>query len=166
MARIKFINSRLTAQPAILTPPRSTTTCSPLPMKSTPSFSAPRAPRCILPFAAIISVALLFAGCTSMQTVSPSGLGNLTAVVRVDDQVDCTLADGTHARFTVTAVEPAALVSGTRRVAAADIVQLEVKRVDAVKTAGVVVGVAGVAALSAAAAHRATNGITIGFLGK
>jgi hypothetical protein len=135
-------------------------------MKSTPSFSAPREPRCTLPFAAIVSVALLFSGCTSMQTVAPSGLGNLTAVVRVDDQVDCTLTDGTHVQFKVTAVEPAALVGGTRRVATAEIVHLGLKRFDVVKTVGAVAVVAGAAALGVSTAHRAENGINIGFLGK
>lgn len=111
-------------------------------------------------------VLLACSGCTTMQTVPPSALVNLTSAVQVGDQADCTLTDGTHLQFKVIAVEPAALVGGSRRVAAAEIVHLELKRFDAVKTLGAVAVVAGAAALGVSTAHRAENGINIGLAGK
>ena len=101
-----------------------------------------------------------------MQTVPPSALVDLTFAVQVGDQADCTLTDGTHVQFKVTAVEPAALVGSTRRVAAAEIVNLEIKRFDAVKTLGAVAVVAGAVAIGVSTAHRVENGINIGFAGK
>jgi hypothetical protein len=96
-----------------------------------------------------------------MRTVPPSAFVNLISAVEVGDQVDCTLTDGTHVQFKVTAVEPVALVGGNRRVAAADIGRLELKRFDALKTIGAVAVVAGAAALSVSSAHKAVSGINI-----
>ena len=135
-------------------------------MKTSPTSSAQRVPRFTPASATFLSLALLLSGCTTMQIVPPSSLVNLTSAVQVGDQADCTLTDGTHVQFKVTAVEPAALVGDTHRVATAEIVHLELKRFDAVKTFGAIAVVAGAAALGVSTAHKAENGINIGFLGK
>ena len=83
---------------------------------------------------AILSAALLFSGCSSVQNVSPTAFVDLRVTVHVGDRVDCTLHDGSHQRFEVTAVAPDALSGGTLPVAAADIATLKITRFDAVKT--------------------------------
>ena len=114
----------------------------------------------------MICLALLSSGCTTVQTVPPSALVCLPSVVRVGDRVACTLADGSHLQFEVTAVEPAALVGGTRRVTFAEIVHLELRRFDACKTIGAFTVIAGAAALGVASAKKAENSIQIGIAGK
>ncbi len=117
----------------------------------------PVAVRFIPSVAVLISLALLFSGCTTLHTVPPSGLVNLTNVVQVGDRVDCTLRDGTHNRFKVTAVEPSALVGGPFRLPAAEIDHIDLERFDAATTNRVVLGVVligGLVALEASARGR------------
>jgi hypothetical protein len=90
--------------------------------------------RSTLGIAIVICLSLLFSGCTSTRFHSPSQGANLSAEIRVGDKVDCRMNDGTQKVFTVTAVEPAALVGESVRVPVADISSIEVTRLDGTKT--------------------------------
>lgn len=83
---------------------------------------------------AMLGLSLLFSGCTSTRLHHPSAGANLLAEVRVGDQINCRMNDGTDKAFTITAVEPAALVGEAGRVPLADISFLEVTRFDGKKT--------------------------------
>ncbi|HUL54335.1 MAG TPA: hypothetical protein VLT83_13095 [Opitutaceae bacterium] len=112
--------------------------------------------RCCL--AGLTACAFLNA-CTTMQPVASADLAKLTSLVKAGDKVACTLRDGSHVAFAVTAVEPAALVGASRRVPVAEIAGIEVKRLDTTKTVllGVVI-VGAIAGLAAAAAHPLGTG--------
>lgn len=99
--------------------------------------------RATLGIAIAICLSLLFSGCTSTRFHSPSQGANLAAEVRVGDQINCRLTDGTQKAFTVIAMEPATLVGESVRVPVADISTIEVTRFDGkrtIKETGKVVG--------------------------
>ena len=115
---------------------------------------------------AILSAAILFSGCTSVQSVSTGAFVNLTSIVRAGDRVDCTLHDGSHQRFKVTDVAPDAISGGPLHIAAADIDRLTISRFDAVKTTEVTVLVITSLGLVAYAVGDAVHHMSIGFPGK
>lgn len=96
-----------------------------------------------------LALALFCSGCTSTRFVSTAGSTDLTTVIRAGDRVDCKLHDGTSKNFTVTAVEPSALVGDSLRLTIAEIAYIEVTAFDGKKTLKVVGGVVAVAGLTA-----------------
>ena len=97
-------------------------------------FRASRRPRHAFGIAVVVCLSCLFSGCTSTQFRSAAQGANLPAEVRVGDQVNCQMSDGTQKAFVVTAVEPATLVGENLRVPIADIQSIEVTRFDGTKT--------------------------------
>ena len=132
---------------------------------SRPRFT-PRSPRRAVLVTAILSAALMFSGCTSVQTVPPSAFASLSSTVRVGDRVDCALYDGSHQRFKITDVAPDALIGGPTRIAAADIAGLTITRFDAVKTTEVTVGVIAGLGLMAYAVGDAVHHISFNYPSK
>lgn len=98
--------------------------------------TAPRSirSRANLAIALTVGLSLFLSGCMSTYSHSPAQGANLPQEVRVGDRVECKLQDGTQKSFTVTAVEPTALVGESVRLPIADISSLEVTRFDGVKT--------------------------------
>lgn len=93
--------------------------------------SRPLAARAI---ALVVSLGMLFSGCTSTRFHTPSSGTSLTAEVRVGDRVNCRMNDGTQKTLTVTAVEPATLVGENIRVPVAEVSSIEITRFDGKKT--------------------------------
>lgn len=62
--------------------------------------TSPR-PGFTLVITAMLGVSLLFSGCTSTRFHTPSAGANLSAEVRVGDQINCQMNDGTQKAFTV-----------------------------------------------------------------
>jgi hypothetical protein len=108
-------------------------------MKSTDSLSAHRRSKLPLWFAALLACALLNA-CTTTRSIPAWDFVQLTSIVKPGDDVDCTLRDGTHAKFKVTSVAPDALYNGPTRVPVSDIGHIDAKRFSAGKTTLAVVG--------------------------
>jgi hypothetical protein len=99
--------------------------------------------RLTLAIALATCISLFCTGCTSTRFHSPSAKTNLAIEVRVGDRVVCHLNDGAKKAFSVTAMEPDALVGPAERVPVADVTSIEVTRFDGKKTivqAGKVVG--------------------------
>jgi hypothetical protein len=89
--------------------------------------------------------------CTSMRVIDEPGRQNLAQKVEVGDLVSLTTRDGKHYDLTITQVDETTLVGRDGsdkpwRVNRKAIEQLEVKRVSALKTGGLTLGVIVVAA--------------------
>ena len=78
--------------------------------------------------ASAVAAALIFSGCTSIQSVPRSGLADPASAVKTGDNVTCILRDGSKASFRVTAIEPTAIIGGEQRVAIADVEEITVER--------------------------------------
>ena len=96
--------------------------------------------------ALLAGVSVLLSGCVSMHSVSPPVPGQpQTVSVKIGDKVEVQTKSGEKLAFTVTAIEPEALVGKAKeavnemRVRYQDIASLQVERVDKVRTAVVVV---------------------------
>lgn len=96
--------------------------------------------------AMLVGVSILLSGCVSMQSVPPPVPGQpQTVSVKIGDKVNVQTKSGEKLAFTVTAIEPEALVGKAKaavnemRVHYQDIASLQVERVDKVRTAVVVV---------------------------
>jgi uncharacterized lipoprotein YajG len=112
---------------------------------------------------ALIAVAaFLTTGCTSLQNVPLAQRDQTIARpdVKVGESVVVTKKDGARQKFTVTAVEDAALVGKNERVAYADIASLDVQRADGthIGKKGIIIGAAIVGALVIAAASGGGGG--------
>lgn len=115
-------------------------------------------------FIAVLLSGIFFTGCTSMQHVGGSEMSRLHALVKPGDEVVCTLRDGTTASFKVASVDVNLLVGEDgRRVAASDIAQVEVKRLDTTKSVLLGLAIAGVVAIIAIAAGGGGGGGSGGY---
>ncbi len=119
------------------------------------AMNTPTAVRILSALRASIAIALcgLFAsGCTSLQSIPSSDLSRLGTVVKAGDGVVCSLRDGTTAEFKVSSVEADAIIAeGGRRIAMADLTQVQVKKTDTTKSIWLGVGVVAVIAIAIAA---------------
>lgn len=96
----------------------------------------------LLPSIVIVLAVLLGTGCTTTQIVGQLSTQPADKFIRPGDQVDCKLRDGTRVVFKVVKIEDGVIVGEKHRVAANEIIRLEIKRFSATKTAWAVVGVA------------------------
>ncbi|MBS0664195.1 MAG: hypothetical protein JSR48_13095 [Verrucomicrobia bacterium] len=103
--------------------------------------------------AALLSLSLLLAGCTTLRTTSvPSGQAGEKPAIKVGSHIVAHTRDGQAHAFKVTAIEPTAFVGEHEKVSFEAITQLEVKKIEPVGTTILVVsGVALVVIIAAAA---------------
>ena len=95
----------------------------------------------------LLAVSVLFCGCTTLRSVPVPGPGqsSQTVAVKVGDNVELQTKSGEKLAFTVTAIEPEALVGKAKkavnemRVRYQDIASLQVERPDKVATTELVV---------------------------
>jgi hypothetical protein len=108
-------------------------------------------------FAALLACAFLNA-CTTTRSIPAREFVQLTAIVKPGDNVDCSLRDGTHAKFKVTSVAPDALYNGATRVPVADIGHIDSTRFSPVKTGFAIGGLVIAGAIAGALASGAGMG--------
>ena len=99
--------------------------------------SRPR--KCVSAVALVLSLTLLFTGCTSLQSVPLTGPSALTAYIHPGDFVQAQTKDGQSQSFKVTALESDALVGRNVHIKYADLATLQVRRIDNTKTTWVVI---------------------------
>jgi hypothetical protein len=114
-----------------------------MPHSACHSHRRPRFARPSLAVVLLTVLALVGSGCTSMHTLRVAAPGALptTTSVKPKDVVRVTMTDGRVAKFTVSLVEPSAIVAtGGARYPTNEIAKLERQSVSAIKTSAAVVG--------------------------
>jgi hypothetical protein len=118
--------------------------------------------------AMLLGVSVLLSGCTTLRSVPvpAPGQSSQTVSVKVGDKVEVQTKSGEKLAFTVTAIEPEALVGKAKeavnemRVRYQDIASLQVERVDKVRTTVAVVAI--IVVLAGAGAAYAGSHVTVG----
>ena len=108
-------------------------------------------------FAALLACTLLNA-CTTTRSIPAREFVQLTAIVKPGDNVDCSLRDGSHAKFKVISVAPDALYDGPTRVPVADIGHIDATLFSAAKTGFAIGGLVIAGAIAGALASGAGMG--------
>ncbi len=107
------------------------------------------------------AASLLLGGCTTIRNVPPPYVREApqAAVVKVGDKVRVHTRSGQSVAFVVTAVDPESISGKNIRVPFAEISVLQVERVDALRTTGLVAGIVASLVVIAAIVAVATHGI-------
>ncbi|MGH7308729.1 MAG: hypothetical protein ACREK6_08555 [Candidatus Rokuibacteriota bacterium] len=93
---------------------------------------------------AIFLPALMLVSCTSLTPVRPD---QVHTDLKAGDTVEIVTRDGNTTTFDIVAVIPEAIVGKDRRIALADIAELQKRKVDAGKTVGLIAIIAGFVAM-------------------